>query len=111
VVVVFLDAGDGDYGGTPEMEARMPRAAVEAAEQALELRVSGWGRRGLRVWGEGRRRRIRGGCRKGGRSLEPTAADLGEPSAVGREEEERRDVGGLWPTTIACVRRIPVPPL
>jgi hypothetical protein len=26
VVVVFLDAGDGDYGGTPEMEARMPRA-------------------------------------------------------------------------------------
>jgi hypothetical protein len=34
----------------PRRRRRRGLAAVEAAEQALELRVLGWGRRGLRVW-------------------------------------------------------------
>jgi hypothetical protein len=92
---LWRDAGDGGQ------DAARHEAADAAAWPRWRRRSKPWklgfwggGAEVLGFVGEGRRRWIRGGCRKGGRSLEPAAADLGEPSAIGREEEERRKKKG-----------------
>jgi hypothetical protein len=53
VVVVFLDADDGGRRRRDATKPPTPRlAAVEAAEQALILRVWGWGGVGFAGAGE-----------------------------------------------------------
>jgi hypothetical protein len=92
-------AGDGG-GGAPRSRRRCGLAAVEVAEQALELRVSGWGAGVLGFGGGGHRRRRRRGCRKRGRSLAATT-DLGELNSE-KKEVWWAAAHSLWRACVRC---------
>jgi hypothetical protein len=86
---------DGDATTAPRSRRRRGLAAVEAAEQAMELRVGGEGILGLgELAGAGE-----GGCRRGGnRGLAEGEERIGGGGGDGgwRKKKERKEEGEGW---------------